>query len=162
MDIYNRIPPYQLTLEEEYQVKLILLKRDRYKNLVPHIDYFTIDYYGKHKMLLAWKNTKPKPIPIPKSEITSNHSLKSRCLKRLRKYVEDQVLPLRKPGYHVDHIYPFELIVIDWMTLRGLDWGQIKTKALYLEFAEYHRSVAKYQYLTPRDNLTKGNKYDKS
>jgi hypothetical protein len=90
----------------------------------------------------------------------SNHSKKSRCLTRLRKYVEDQVEPLRRPGYHVDHIYPFEAIATDWLEIKGLDWGQVKTKALYLEFAEYHRSVAKYQYLTPKENISKGNKVD--
>lgn len=165
MWIYDKAPPYRLTREEQHDVKQILLKRDRYKNLVPYIDYITLEYYrsahGTHKTLLAWVVSKPRPIPLPKREIMSNHSKKSRCLKRLRKYVEDQVEPLRRPGYHVDHVYPFEAIASDWLETKGLDWGQIKTKALYLDFAEYHRSVARYQYLSPKENISKGNKVDR-
>jgi hypothetical protein len=164
MLIYDKVPPYRLTRGEQDEIKRILLKRDRYKNLVPYIDCITLEYYrtkhGTHKTLLAWMTGKPRPIPLPKREIMSNHSKKSRCLTRLRKYVEDQVEPLRRPGYHVDHIYPFEAIATDWLEIKGLDWGQVKTKALYLEFAEYHRSVAKYQYLTPKENISKGNKVD--
>lgn len=145
------------------EIKQILSRRERYKNLVPYIDKITLNYHktkhGTHKTLLAWSRGKPRPIPLPKAEIMSNHSKKSRCLKRLRKYVEDQVAPLRKPGYHVDHVYPFEAIANDWLNIIGLDWGQIKTKKLYLEFAEYHRKVAKYQYLTPQENIAKSNNY---
>ncbi len=164
MLIYNKVPPYTLTTEELLEIKQILSRRERYKKLVPYIDWVTLEYYktkyGTHKTLLAWSRDKPRPIPLPKSEITSNHSKKSRCLKRLRKYVEDQVAPLRRPGYHVDHVYPFEKIAYDWITSKGLDWGQIKNKKLYLEFAEYHRQVARYQYLTPQENIAKSNNYE--
>ena len=165
MLIYDKVPPYTLTSQELLEIKQILAKRDRYKNLVPYIDKITLEYkktkYGTHKTLLAWVPGKPRPIPLPKSEIKSNHSKKSRCLKRLRRVVEDQVAPLRKPGFHVDHVYPFEAIVNDWVDSKGLDWGQIKTKKLYLEFAEYHRQKARYQYLTPKENIVKSNKIDR-
>ena len=164
MLIYDKVPPYTLTTAEVLEIKQILSKRDRYKNLVQYIDGITLEYYktkhGAHKTLLAWSTGKPRPIPLPKSEIMSNHSKKSRCLKRLRQAVEDQVAPKRKPGLHVDHVYPFERIVNDWVESKGLDWGQIKTKKLYLEFAEYHCQVAEYQYLTPKENIVKSNKID--
>lgn len=162
MLIYDKVPPYTLTAQELLEIKQILAKRDRYKNLVPYIDRITLENYrtkhGTHKTLLAWSTGKPRPIPLPKSEIMSNHSKKSRCLKRLRQAVEDQVAPHRRPGLHVDHVYPFEAIANDWVESKGLDWGQIKTKKLYLEFAEYHRQVATYQYLTPQENIAKSNK----
>lgn len=164
MLIYNKVPPYKLTPEEVLEIKQILSRRERYKNLVPHIDQITLENYRTRyrttPTLLAWSKDKSRPIPLPKKEILSNHSMKSRCLTRLRKYVEDQVDPLRRPGYHVDHVYPFEAIVTDWVKSKGLDWGQITTKKLYLEFAEYHRAVAIYQYLTPRENIAKSNKHD--
>ena len=165
MLIYDRVPPYTLTAAEVLEIKQILSRRDRYKKLVQYIDRITLEYYktkhGTHKTLLAWSADKPRPIPLPKSEIMSNHSKKSRCLKRLRQSVEDQVAPKRVPGFHVDHVYPFERIANDWLESKGLDWGQIKTKKLYLEFAEYHRQVAEYQYLTPKENIVKSNKIDR-
>lgn len=166
MLIYKKVPPYTLTNEELLEIKQRLLKRNRYKNLVPSIDYITLEYYksqhGTHKTLMAWCRDKPGPIPLLKSEILSNQSEKSRCLKRLRKYVEDQVAPHRKKGYHVDHVYPFEAIATDWLKIKKLDWEKIKTQKLYREFAEYHRSKATYQHLTPQENIAKSNKIGQS
>ena len=159
---YNKKPPYILTIQELEEVKKVLLTRTRYKGLVPHITKITYDYYttkrGRFAMLLAWSPRHVRPVPLPKSEVLSNHSKKSRCLSRLRKYVEDQIQPLRRPGLHVDHVYPFEAIAKDWLNIKKLTWGQVKTKKLYMEFAEYHRKVAKYQYLTPKENIQKGNR----
>ena len=75
MIIYDKVPPYTLTSQELLEIKQILAKRDRYKNLVPYIDKITLEYkktkYGTHKTLLAWVPGKPRPIPLPKSEIKS-------------------------------------------------------------------------------------------
>lgn len=162
MFAYDKKPPYTLTLSELEEVKKVLLTRTRYKALVPYISKISYDYHttkrGRFAMLLAWSSQHKRPIPLPKSEVLSNHSTKSRCLKRLRNCVEYQIEPLRQPGLHVDHVYPFEAIATDWLNLKKLKWGQVKTKKLYMEFAEYHKEVATYQYLTPRENIQKGNK----
>lgn len=161
---YNKKPPYTLTLQELEDLKKVLLSKTRYKALVPHITKVTYEYHatrrGRYAMLLAWSNHHERPIPLPKSEVKSNHSAKSRCLSRLRKQIEDQIQPLRKPGLHVDHVYPFEAIVQDWINQKKLDWGQVNKKKLYKEFAQYHKQVAKYQYLSPKENIKKGNKID--
>ena len=151
--------------EAEVWLRAKMLSRDRYRNLEPTIYKFTVGRYTSyHKgfkrsnmMVMAWKLGVPKPIPLPKKELASSPSKKSRVLSNLRKVIEHQVAPHRVKGMHVDHIYPFETIAGDWLTLSGLSWDKV-TSRHYTSFDVYHAKVAQYQLLTPSENISKSNK----
>lgn len=129
----------------------------RYKNLEPKITHFTIGRYGRYPMVFAWKDD-GRQIPLPKNELRNTKSKKTRVLGNLRKVVDYQVLPHRRRGFHVDHVYPFERIVTDWLALTGLTWETV-TARHYPSFDAYHLKVAKYQLLTPAENIKKSNTY---
>jgi len=144
---------------QEAWLRKKLAKLTRYAKLAKHIDYFEVGCYNKYKMILAFKYGKAKGIPIPKKQLASNQSAKTRALGRLRKAVDYQIDPIRKPGYHVDHVYPFSKLAEDWLKLTGKTWSKVKSSD-YPSFAEYHFENARLQYLTPAENLAKGNKDD--
>lgn len=147
--------------EQEAWVRQKMRKLTRYAKLEPHIDYFTLDKYGKHTLILCWKLTKPKPIPLPKNQLASNQSAKTKALKRLRKVIEPQIKPLRKMGLHVDHKKPFSLIAEEWFKSKKLSYSKLRSYH-YPDFYAYHLEHATYQYLTPQENLSKGAKYDET
>jgi hypothetical protein len=154
-EIYKLPLDSQLPPEYEAWVRSKMQKLTRYAKLEPHIDYFTLGCYNGTKMILAWKTTKPKPIPLPKGQLASNKSIKVRCLERLRKAVDEQIVPLRVKGLHVDHIYPFSALVEDWLKLNNLSWSKV-TSVHYPSFCEYHLTHARFQLLTPEENIRKG------
>lgn len=149
----------------EEQTKWLLEKMSkisRYRKLALTIDYFKIGYYRKygrvHKMIYAYRKGKSySGIPIPKNQLRCNKNPRTRLYERLRKQISYQVEELRKPGYHVDHVYPFSRIVDDWLEERGLTVPRVRSYH-YKDFCEYHERVAEYQYLTPQENMSKGNK----
>ena len=151
--------------ESEAWLRAKMKSRSRYKNLEPTIYKFTIERYTStaggfrrsHMMVMAWKHGVAKPIPLPKKELASSPSKKSRVLSNLRKVIDYQLAPLRVKGLHVDHIYPFEAIATDWLTLNGLSWDKV-TSRHYPSFDAYHAKVAQYQLLTPKENISKSNK----
>lgn len=151
--------------EAEQWLRAKMQSRSRYRNLEPTIYKFTIERYTStfkgfkrsHMMVMAWKRGVAKPIPLPKKELASSPSKKSRVLSNLRKVIDYQLVPHRVKGMHVDHVYPFEAIACDWLAINGLTWEKV-TSRHYISFDIYHSLVAKYQLLTPAENIKKSNK----
>lgn len=161
-EIYSLKAGTRLNKEQTEWLLEKMSKISRYRKLALTIDYFEIDYYcryGKmHKMVYAYRKGKGYGrIPIPKNQLKSNKSPRTRLYERLRKQINYQVEGLRKPGYHVDHVYPFSRIVDDWLEQRGLTVPKVRNYH-YKDFCEYHEQVAEYQYLTPQENMSKGNR----
>jgi hypothetical protein len=152
LPVGSAIPP-----EYETYLRSRLKKLTRYKNLEPHIDRFTMGSYNGFKMILMWKDGKPKGIPLPKGQLMSNKSVRTRVITRLRKVIEDQIRPRRIRGLHVDHVYPFSAMVDDWLKINRLTYSQVRSKH-YPSFYEYHLQNAVFQYLTPKENIAKGDK----
>jgi hypothetical protein len=136
-----------------------MAKISRYRNLEPTLSHFTVGWYKGNRMLYGWKNG--RGIPIPKRELSHSLSKKTRVLGHLRKVIEYQVKPHRKHGWHVDHVYPFEAIVNDWLSLHGLTWDKV-TARHYPSFDQYHLAMAQYQLLSPAENIKKSNKLSDS
>lgn len=143
---------------QEAWVRAKLKKLTRYKNLEPYIDWFEVGYYNSTRLILAMKTGK-SPIPLPKNQLKSNKSSFGRLCTRLRKQVDDQVKDLRRPGLHVDHVYPFKNIVLDWLAENNLTVSKVRVYH-YPSFREYHLKHATYQYLTPEENIRKGARLD--
>lgn len=144
-----------VTPESELWLRTKMRKITRYVNLEPRITHFTVGVYGRNRMVLA-HHVEGRAIPLPKRELSHSLSKKTRVLTNLRKVIEYQVLPHRVKGMHVDHVYPFEAIVTDWLTLAGLSWDKVTAKH-YHSFDEYHYQVAQYQLLSPAENIRKSN-----
>ena len=97
---------------------------------------------------------------------------KTRLIKHFRKIVYDQIVEFRKNTkckddqfYHVDHVYPFEKIVTDFLSINQIDLNKLDLfqfehfKNDYSDkFYNYHKEKATLQYLLPEDNYRKSNK----
>lgn len=160
-EIYSNLG--KVSPEDEAYLRDRMSRIKCYKNLEPHIEWFEVRpsynvmYNRYYNLVYAMKQGKPNGIPIPKNRLRGNPSSKTKLLKRLRKQIADQIKPLAKPGFHVDHIYPFEKLVEDWLSESGLTYTTVKTTH-YPSWRAYHRKNATFQYLTPEENMAKGNK----
>lgn len=97
---------------------------------------------------------------------------KTRLIKHYRKVVQDQIIEFRKNTkpidnqfYHVDHIYPFEKLVTDFLHSNNINLNKLDNiefeyfKNNYEnKFYNYHKEKATLQYLLPEDNYRKSNK----
>lgn len=91
-----------------------------------------------------------------------------------REAVDDQIAPLRRPGMHVDHVAPMTFAHIvelfeaehgeaspadldECPALPGAEYAQERNRLLEPRrslFAEFHRSRAVLEVVTPRENLS--------
>jgi hypothetical protein len=91
-----------------------------------------------------------------------------------REAVDDQIAPLRRPGMHVDHVAPMTFAhIVDLFeaehgaataadleecpAMPGNEWAQERNRLLEPRrsiFAEFHRSVAVLEVVTPHENLS--------
>lgn len=103
---------------------------------------------------------------------------RKRVLQSLRAIIEPQIKEFRRANveklrggvYHVDHVYPFKLLVQEWCRENGLDLETIEVKcrgatcclastSLAESWFDYHSLNAKLQVLDASENIRKGAKY---
>ena len=100
------------------------------------------------------------------------------AIRALRRIIEPQIAQYRRSNaerlrgglYHIDHVYPFKLLVQEWCRENRLDLETIPVKCRgascrlkSIDMAEswfdYHALNARLQVLEPKENLSKGSKY---
>jgi hypothetical protein len=103
---------------------------------------------------------------------------RKRALRALRAIIDPQIKEFRMANienlrggfYHIDHVYPFKLLVQEWCRKEGLDLETIpvKCRGMFCQLSsvsmaeswfDYHALNAKLQILNAAENLSKGSKY---
>jgi hypothetical protein len=134
------------------------------------------DGYGYKCFHYTRKNESPNHFSFVKSLKSEVAINKRNVLVAFRVAVDDQVQPLRKRGYHVDHVVPFHVLLSDFLRDRKLSLFDVHVVAdecairygIYLladqeikhSWAEYHKKHAKLRTITARENLRKGGAED--
>jgi hypothetical protein len=105
-----------------------------------------------------------------------NQNQKKNILTAFRQAVEYQIIPMRRPGYHVDHIIPFHVLLSDFLNDKGMKLFDVDVEPLYDlsrlglyilsdhklrdRWQEYHKQNAKLRLIEPQENLSKGGSLD--
>lgn len=101
---------------------------------------------------------------------------KKNILVAFRQAVEYQIIPMRKPGYHIDHVIPFHVLLSDFLNDKGMKLFDVNIEPLYDPsrlglyilsdhelkdmWQEYHKQNAKLRLIEPQENLSKGGSID--
>jgi hypothetical protein len=105
-----------------------------------------------------------------------NQNQKRNILAAFREAVEYQIIPLRKSGYHIDHIIPFHVLLSDFLNDKRMKLFDVEIDplehpsrlGLYIlsnytlknEWQEYHRKHARLRIVEPQENLSKAAELD--
>ena len=152
-----------LSPEEQGQLRQLMSTIPRYARLSVSATKFVVS----RRVIQAVRHGQLIPLPLNRLE---QHSIPHRqvVLGAMREVIGDQIAPLKKRGMHVDHVYPFIRLAEDWAQsrhvfiedLRVINSRRLGRKSLGEEldasWAEYHRTNAELQLLTPQENLRKG------
>lgn len=149
--------------KQQQQLRQLMATIPRYARLSVRATGFVIHRRMIHAMLDG------RLIPLPLNKLEQRQlSRRQIVLRAMREIVADQIEPLKRRGMHVDHVYPFVRLAEDWAQSRHLFIEDLKVRSsnslrrktlgeeLDTSWAEYHRTNAELQLLTPTQNLRKG------